>query len=315
MPYIAFDLDALNAAPYMARAAGITEDSGIAGLLRLWAHCFRTEADQVSAVMLAGIFGTDNQRLPAALVDFEFLEARGDGWRVRGADRYLRLKEARRRGGQAAKQHLRRGGGQPGVNSGSSRAPAGLQPEVQPGTSSGSAPALTPSTEHRAPNEKNSLYAREAQIEATQVPASVTQRETEPPFKSPPAHAGEPPRPTPSPTPENAPAGQPGPSGDLLEDLIRVYAEVRGSPRPMWGMREARDLMPLIRHPPAEVIRRARIAFDPHRQGFPRVATPLELAQRWDHFDRPPEPRTSGRRPPPPKEDPNRPLGEVPNEF
>jgi hypothetical protein len=144
MPYLAFDLDALNAAPNVARAAGITEDAAIAGLARMWAWCFREEADRVRSGHVAGFFGTmDGDRIGFALSTFGFLESDGESWRVKGADRYLRLKEARREGGRRSISNLKRGAKRPG----SVPATAGEQPEVTPG----SVPALTPSTDHRAP--------------------------------------------------------------------------------------------------------------------------------------------------------------------
>ncbi len=122
MSYIAFDLDALNVAPAVARAAGIGENDVIGGLVRLWAWCFRQETDEVTALQLRGHFGLD---AGAALEAFGFLEglaadrvppASGpDRWRVRGASRYLRVKASQR--AAAAKTNARRtgqpDGGQP----------------------------------------------------------------------------------------------------------------------------------------------------------------------------------------------------------
>jgi hypothetical protein len=154
MSYIAFDLDALNRAPAAARAAGVREEDIIAGLVRLWAWCFREKVARVDADQVRGHFGADVSR---ALVAFGFLELDpAGGWRVKGADRYLRITEARSEGGKKASGNLKKGsrkastpaGVQPGTSPGSLPAPAGEQPGLPPG----SAPALTPSTEHRAPN-------------------------------------------------------------------------------------------------------------------------------------------------------------------
>lgn len=301
MPYLAVELDALNAAPNMARAAGIEEDTGIAGLLRLWAHCFRGETDHVTTGVVCGLFGGDGARVAQALADFGFLEARPAGdWRVRGADRYLRLKAARREGGRKASRNLVPGGKHRADSLGSTSAPA----ELQPSSSLGSTSALTPNTEHRAPStdKKRGPFANaNERTPASQAPVIAPPPATEPPFK----------RSEPN---ESAPE-QRMDGGDLLEDLACIYAEVRSSPKPRWGMREARDCQPLLAHEPAEVLRRARIAFA--RKSYPRCATPRELAQHWDHYDREEATGPPGRRaiPPPKPVDPNRPLGEVRNEF
>lgn len=160
MSYIAFDLDALNRAPAAARAAGVREEDIIAGLVRLWAWCFREKVARVDADQVRGHFGADVAR---ALVAFGFLEADGSGWRVKGAERYLRITEARSEGGKKASGNLKKGTKkpprqpeiQPGALPGSIPAPAG----DQPGTTPGSAPALTPTTDDLAPSTESKRLA------------------------------------------------------------------------------------------------------------------------------------------------------------
>lgn len=163
--YIALELDALNKAPAVARAARVSEDAVIGGLARLWAYCFREQLDSVSRLQVAGFFATDVDLVPA-LVAFGFLEAAGDSIRVRGADRYLRVAEARRKGGLAARKHLVPGGGksktEPMSEPTASAAPADSQPTVspapaesQPRVGLGSTSALTPTTEHRLPTTEH----------------------------------------------------------------------------------------------------------------------------------------------------------------
>lgn len=154
MSYIAFDLDALNAAPNVARAARVPEDTIIGGLLRLWAHAFRRKADVLDELEVRGCFDSQADVLPS-LRAFGFLDVAPEGKvRVRGAERYLRISEARSRGGKAASGNLKRGARQPErqpeLVPGSLPAPAGTQPVDTPG----SFPALTPSTEHRTPSTK-----------------------------------------------------------------------------------------------------------------------------------------------------------------
>lgn len=155
MSYIAFDLDALNVVPDVAAACGVPPGDVAHGLLKLWAWCFRNKTATATDTHLAGFFGKPSG---AALEAFGFLAKDGDGWRVRGAERYLRVSEGRSKGGHAAKSNLIPGGpkakssrgGVPRVSRGVSRASA----ERQPSTDLGLTSALTPSTEHLAPNER-----------------------------------------------------------------------------------------------------------------------------------------------------------------
>jgi hypothetical protein len=147
--YIAFDLDALNVCPQVGAACGLSAAEASHGLLQLWAWCFRTESDVAADVHLRGFF--QGRDAGPALEAFGFL-ARDDGsWRVRGAERYLRIKTAQRAAGRRT-QNLKRGrkraGGTPKVD-----------PEVHPESTSGSGPALTPTTDDRAPNTESTAGA------------------------------------------------------------------------------------------------------------------------------------------------------------
>lgn len=146
MAYIAFELDALNVMPAVGAAAGVSPDVVAHGLLKLWAWCFREETDSVTDVHLAGFFGPG---VAPALEAFGFLEKSDAGWRVKGAQRYLRVKEQRRNAGRARSLSAGRSAGKF-----TSEKPAEDQ------RSASEKPALTPSTEHRAPNtESKALYA------------------------------------------------------------------------------------------------------------------------------------------------------------
>lgn len=145
MSYIAFELDALNVARDVGAAAGIPEERVTHGLLRMWAWCFREKSERVTTTHVLGFFGTD---ACAALAAFGFLESGGNAtWRVRGADRYLRVAEGRSKGGQAAKGNLIPGG----PKRSASRETRSARAEPQPSATLGLTSALTPSTEHRAP--------------------------------------------------------------------------------------------------------------------------------------------------------------------
>jgi len=139
MPFIAFDVKALEEAPNVARAAHISEDAAIAGLARMWKHCWARKTDEVDGTALEGFFGADASR---ACITFGFLERAGEGYRVRGADRYLRIAKARSDNGKraAANGNLKKGS----VGGGAPTSPQQLLESC-----SNSAPVLTPITDHR----------------------------------------------------------------------------------------------------------------------------------------------------------------------
>lgn len=157
MPYIAFDLDALNVARDMGNMCGLDEAHVTHGLLRMWSWCFRASLDIVSPGMVKGFFGAEACE---ALETFGFIESAEGGFRVKGADRYLRIKEGQRKGGLAGKGNLIPGGKnsqkktktQKQVDPRSSRGgpdgSAEVKPEVGPGLTIGSLSAFTPNTEH-----------------------------------------------------------------------------------------------------------------------------------------------------------------------
>ena len=182
LAYLAFDLDALKRVPDAARAAGLPEEAVGYGLVRLWSHCWNEKTETVTFTHLRGFFGGEPSSTAAALVAFRFVEPISDNtYRVRGVDRYLRLSKARSAGGKMAagnlKQNRKPAGSQPelttgyssGYSSGSSPADLRLQPVV----SSGSAPALTPSTEHRAPSTESKTTTLSAAADRGPVPADL----------------------------------------------------------------------------------------------------------------------------------------------
>ncbi len=157
MSYIAFDLDALNVSRDVGAAAGVPEERITHGLLRMWAWCFREKTDTVQAIQVQGFFGTS---AAPALVAFGFLApAGGADFRVRGAERYLRVSEARSRGGKAAAGNLIPGGPKRSASRAPSRGSLSAPAEPQPSTTLGSTSALTPNTEHRAPSTESKSIA------------------------------------------------------------------------------------------------------------------------------------------------------------
>lgn len=103
--FIAVDLKVIEGlAAAVARSSGVSEEAVGWGLVRLWHRCWADEIDHLDRSEMAGIFGLQNLDLvTSALEAFGFLETQkaAAGWRVRGAARYLRLKESRRRGAVA----------------------------------------------------------------------------------------------------------------------------------------------------------------------------------------------------------------------
>ncbi len=127
MPYIATDLDAFDDAQAVAGATGLSPPQALGG-------------------QLAAFFCSAAPGLAAALVAFGFLEAKGDTYRVRGVDRYLRLSEARRKGGLAARSNLVPGARQKKASF-LSTSPEAAQ--TLPGITSGSDSALSAKVEGR----------------------------------------------------------------------------------------------------------------------------------------------------------------------
>lgn len=106
MPYLAFELDAKKKVPLVARAAGCSPADVAWSLLELWELVWVSKRDILSDIEVRGCIGTGRPLLEALLA-FGFLEdltAQLDdtpSFRVRGADRYLRLSEARKKGAAA----------------------------------------------------------------------------------------------------------------------------------------------------------------------------------------------------------------------
>ena len=141
--YIAVDLKVIEVlAPMVARAANITEDRALAGLVRLWHRCWSTTSDTLTLSQLAGVFGGDRIAEVAEVLCSDFLEHTTDGYRARGAGRYLRLKASRREG--ALKTNA--------LRASTSARSKSVGERTLPD-------ALSPSTEHRAPNTEQKTLA------------------------------------------------------------------------------------------------------------------------------------------------------------
>lgn len=136
MPYLQLDLEAKKMVPRVARAMSVPDAQIGWGLIELWDWCWNEKRDVVSGIMLHGFFGAIGAELGPTLEAFGFLEAHPEGYRVRGAEKYLRISEAQKEAGKKHSGNLKRGKKLPGL--------PGEDPEVEPETTPGSAPALTP---------------------------------------------------------------------------------------------------------------------------------------------------------------------------
>lgn len=156
--------------PAAARAAGVSEDRVFAGLLRTWKLVWTRKVDVVTRRDLAGCFGGDGLDALIDALETDFLHRVEEGWKVRGAEKYLRIRESQSASGKAHAGNLKRGT-KPGKPPADSR--------VEPGTASGSGPALSPNTEHRTPNTV------EKEAAAAPKPPTVADKPQPPPRKEP----------------------------------------------------------------------------------------------------------------------------------
>lgn len=151
MSYLAFDLDALKLVPDTARAADVPEAVIGYGLLRLWGFCWTAKVEHVEGSHLRGFFqAPDYQLITDALCAFGFLERQPNRFRVRGAERYLRVRKARSEGAKKTNEKRWSEVAKPPQEI----APASLERQLSDQQPSPPV-ALTPSSEQRAPNTEH----------------------------------------------------------------------------------------------------------------------------------------------------------------
>lgn len=156
MPYVQVELDALKVCPDVARVTGLSDLVVTGGLVRMWAYCWEAKTETLRPLQLAALFGCrDAALLAEALEAFGFLEAADGGYRVKGAQRYLRLDDGRSKGGKAAAGNLIPGARQKARKQAAEfSAAAESQPRASREAaerSSRLSSALTPNTEHQSP--------------------------------------------------------------------------------------------------------------------------------------------------------------------
>lgn len=108
MPYLALDLDAKKRCERIARARSLHPGVVIYALMEAWETAWRAKRATLSNLELSGCVGPD-QVLVGDFCEMGFLESEGAGWRVKGADRYLRIREAQSTAGKQHAGNLRKG--------------------------------------------------------------------------------------------------------------------------------------------------------------------------------------------------------------
>lgn len=175
MAYLQVDLDAIKRSHGVAGIVGVSQAAVMGGLINLWSWCWVEKREMITAIQLEGIVG-GGPRIGEALEAFGFLEQVDDKhYRVRGAERYLRLSDAviegRRRGGLASKSNLKQ------YKSAGKKTPAGTKkpPAAKPdatGCSTGLVPAenrlLTSSIDHHS--SSIDLESKDSSADADQPP-------------------------------------------------------------------------------------------------------------------------------------------------
>jgi hypothetical protein len=164
MPFIAFDLAAMEDVAPAAQIAGIPTEKMGWGLPKLWAWCWKTKRDTVAGPHLEGFFGGPADRVGAALVAFGFADQVPESgeWRVRGAEKYLRISRARSTAGKQRAAAPRRPNGTLKAS----------KPPANAGEPTSTKPALPPNTEHRTLSIEQPPAPQRAEVLALEAQAA-----------------------------------------------------------------------------------------------------------------------------------------------
>lgn len=154
-PYLGVDFDVLEKCGPCGASCGLKEEQVFMALGKLWRFCWREQTEFVTTTHVTGFFYGINAC--ESLLSFGFIAASPNGWRVKGADRWLFVQKARSDNGKANAGNLNRGtkkaSGTPPGTLPATPPPAGGAPRHPPGTPSGtppgSAPALTATSDKR----------------------------------------------------------------------------------------------------------------------------------------------------------------------
>jgi hypothetical protein len=96
MPYLPVEFDALEKCQHIARATDARPGDVLFGLALTWRDTFRERRDRWGIDHLRAFFGTKIDDFLPLLVAFGFFEGGGDEYRVKGASRLLRARDAQR---------------------------------------------------------------------------------------------------------------------------------------------------------------------------------------------------------------------------
>jgi len=98
------EFDAVPKLRRAAKAAGLRAGDVVLAMLELWEWCWRTKLDRLTEVQLLGFMP---RKAVGPLEAFGFLESVDGLYRVRGADRYLRIKQAQSDAGKKSVGNLK----------------------------------------------------------------------------------------------------------------------------------------------------------------------------------------------------------------
>jgi hypothetical protein len=165
MPFVQAELDGIKDAQSAAGVIGLPAPQVVGGLMLMWNHCRAKRVDAVSQLHIEGFFCSSAPRLIEALVAFNFIEAAGkDRWHVKGLNRYDQLsdaeREARRKGGLAAKGNLRRGNVQPSLFPGSQPGDSPAAPGSALPEKGRLVPAPLPDTRYPIPDTREKTHTK-----------------------------------------------------------------------------------------------------------------------------------------------------------
>lgn len=96
MPYLPVEFDALEKCQHIARATDAQPGDVLFGLALTWRDTFREHRDKWTVDHLRAFFGCKLDVMLPLLVAFGFFEPQDDQYRVKGASRLLRARDAQR---------------------------------------------------------------------------------------------------------------------------------------------------------------------------------------------------------------------------
>lgn len=269
--FIQVDLKAVEvAAPAVARAMGLDVSAVIGSLVLLWHRCWCSKSGTISSLELRGFF--QHPEAGSLLEAFGFLEAMEPGqWRIRGAEKYLRVAEAARKGGKARAEQAARAAGKftsasPAVDQRSASGEGGVSDVSEPDDEHQRSTSGQPAGDQ--PGHQRSASGTPALSLSTEILRSTDQKPS-------PKSRREPKQVElvkPPPDPRHAP---------LVARLTATFERLRGARYPFTG-RDAKCITELLAKAEPDAIdaawSKALVA------DYPKTATLPELQKNLAHF-------------------------------